>query len=152
MGEGRRYAIENYLLDPLLIAAALINEKPAYAAEMGIQTATFANISSFSAAEFQMMSNAVQSALAKRIGNTHSGVREAARYLGDFEIEIDHELLVINGHDLEERVLETYPVLKRHSGTGKLLRYMIDVVIRNHPSMTPSELIDSLTALCNAEL
>ena len=156
LGGGERYAIENYLLDPLLVAAALLNEDPESTRELGLnEGATYASFSSLSTAELSAASMVVQ----ERILGCESKFKDrdaslkgslAVTYRGGWSMDLAHSYLHANGHDLEEAVLQVFPKLRRYQGAGKLLGHMANVVARNHPLLIPSGLEEAFRWLCEA--
>jgi predicted ATPase len=151
LGEGERYAIENYLLDPILVAAAVIEASPSDASKVGLRPSdTFASFSSLSAEVMQVASKLVQERILAR-HNKKPASPVAVKYWNDRVQTVDQEYLLMNGHVLEDTVRHEFPSLTRWNGTGKLLRHMIDVILRNHPSLAPKRLVEDLAWLCSAE-
>jgi hypothetical protein len=61
--------------------------------------------------------------------------------------------MLSNGHKLEAAVLDEFPNLRRHNhNTGDLLKHMINMVIRNHSTLAPRQLLDAMEWLCDREL
>ncbi|WP_292553992.1 AAA family ATPase [Mesorhizobium sp.] len=154
LGEGDRYAIENYLLDPLLIAAAALNNRPEAGVELSLPSrATFASFSQLSDFDLQQVSFTVQRRILSTLGMSGEGELVNCAYLSGKVISVDRRYVHVNGHTLEDSVLETFPNLRRyHHRTGDLLKHMINMVIRNHPYLAPKQLLDAMVWLCSQEV
>jgi predicted ATPase len=151
LGENDRYAIENYLLDPIMIAAVVIYTDPHRFAEVGLSEAhTFATLSDLSC---EVMQNVVETIQKRVLGDASilDGVISAT-YANGCQLTLSRIYAECNGHKLEEAVIKAFPLLQRYNGTGKLLRQIINVVIRNHPKLVPKRLLDDLAWLCDTEI
>jgi hypothetical protein len=115
-------------------------------------TDTYTAFSSLASSKLQIAVDAVQSKVLAKLPNSSSSVAQKVRYRGGLDLNLSSAYLHANGHHLEAAVVAAYPKFNRLNGTGKLLMHMIDVVIRNHPSMAPQHLQDILKNLCDAEL
>ncbi|TIO19912.1 MAG: ATP-binding protein [Mesorhizobium sp.] len=150
LGHGERYAIENYLLDPALLAAAILNDDPSHAEAIGLDSsATFAGFSTLDSASIQRSVAAIQGRIISRLGHGSETGSIEVRYGSGRHLTMDRRYLMANGHDLEAAVVAEFPKLRRHNGTGKLLYHMVDVVIRNHVSLVPEPLVGAMRWLCN---
>ncbi|WP_181170848.1 AAA family ATPase [Mesorhizobium sp. B2-6-2] len=153
LGSSERYAIENYLLDPLLLAAAILNVDPSGGTDIGLEsTVTFAGFSGLESTSLQAAINTIQDRIISRMNPRSEAVSVEVHYGTDRRLMVDRRYLVANGHDLEEAVLDEFPKLQRFKGTGKLLYHMVDVVIRNHVSLVPRHLVDAMRWLCETSL
>ncbi|MES0049270.1 AAA family ATPase [Mesorhizobium sp. M0053] len=153
LGEGDRYAVENYLLDPVLIAAAVLNVDSSATSALGLPSnCTFVTFSTMSDAELQAASSSVQKRILNRRNVKGNEEMISCSYLGGHTISVDRRYMHYNGHKLEAAVLDEFPNLRRYNhNTGELLKHMIDTVVRNHPTLAPKPLFDAMVSLCDQQ-
>lgn len=153
LGDGSRYAIESYLLDPLLVASALLHDDPKSWSELSLPaSATFVTFSKLSDEELQAATSVVQNRVLARLGLTAEPEFVDCSYIGGKVLSLNKHYLLANGHDLELAVQKEFDVFKKHHRTGDFLKHMVNTVIRNYPALTPAELLGSLKKLCDQNL
>jgi ABC-type Mn2+/Zn2+ transport system ATPase subunit len=142
----KRYAIENCLLDPLLVAALVVLECPKFHAEIGLkELGNRTNFYNMTAEHYQTFVNNVQT---KVLGSNSQPDSILVKYKGGFSLNISQEYLQSQGHNLEEKVKTAYPCLKRFNNTGLML-HVAEVILSECPNFIPMELEECLTALLN---
>jgi ABC-type Mn2+/Zn2+ transport system ATPase subunit len=111
IGNGNRYSIENYILDPILIGALLLREKIVSKEDLGLDsTETYIDFKYFNKERLQAIINYVTtkvSAVVKPIDNTLTN----AKLVNDIQVEIPVWYLHHQGHTLEEQILKAFPEL-----------------------------------------
>ena len=143
----RRYAIENCLLDPLLVATLVIRESKEFRAEIGLkESECYTNLHNMTAERYQTFVNHVQT---KVLGIKPGTDLVSVKYRGGFSLDISREYLQFQGHDLEDKVKTAFPCLKRFNNTGSLLSHIADLLLSDHSNFIPMELEECLTALLN---
>jgi ABC-type molybdenum transport system ATPase subunit/photorepair protein PhrA len=153
LGFKARYAIENYLLDPLLLAAALLNVDPNVAASLNLELFdTFAGFSGLTHAKLQAAHDAAQARVLAAMKVTGRSDPVQATYFGGLVLNADRRYHLAHGHALEDFVKEAFPQLRRFHQTGQLLHYIVENVARNHPKLVPKDIGDALLELCDVDL
>lgn len=138
-GEGKRYTIENYLLDPLFIACLLIREKVAFT-DTSISLCRYSDIKQQNNSYLQQLIDAVETSL----GFTGDNVQYAVLNKMQFTSRLQH--FEIPGHKLEELLLKTWPrlnVVKRgQSGDNVFKDYMIDNIVSDFPEFISKDFVE----------
>ncbi len=152
LGSGERYAIENYLLDPVLVLAAALNERPGLLADWGLQTSlTYTGIATADSADLQAATSELCSRVLARMKLTGPAAGVDVAYQNGITLKHDGRYLTANGHSLETAILEVVDPLRRYQ-TPKLLWHMIDIVLRNHLGLVPRTLFRSFLDLCEMQI
>lgn len=127
-----RYAIENLLLDPLLLCAYLVREKMIPQTEVGLD----GRLKYF---ELQTVDHAVSMVRyveSRVLGSVTQ--RRTIAYVGGFEVDVASEWLDMNGHELEELIVGRFSELKRK---GKALKLeIVNKALFDLPAFAPLEL------------
>jgi hypothetical protein len=146
VAEGVRDGIENVLLDPLLICLLLMKERRAPEGLENIDR--FSGAHTLDAADLQRLVDAIQ---LKVFPNSTTQMQEV-RYLGGCTANVVKEYLVINDHDLEEALVEAFPVLKKWTirGRGELVKGVIEGVLTEYREFCPVELQAVFEVIANA--
>jgi energy-coupling factor transporter ATP-binding protein EcfA2 len=140
IGYGKRYSIENYLLDPVLLGALLIRDKTISKAECGLREAeTYVDMRAMDAARLQTIADRILELLGYAGGD-----RETCRYVNGRELQIPTLFLRTRGHDLEEQIREVFPPLRRFSQEPLLKLEILEKVVDDLSGLLPSDLVDVL--------
>jgi len=138
-GEGKRYTIENYLLDPLFIACLLIREKVAFT-DTSISLCRYSDIKQQKNSYLQQLIDAVETSL----GFTGDNVQYTVLNKMQFTSRLRH--FEIPGHDLEELLLKTWPglnaVKRGRSGDNVFKDYMIDNIVSDFPEFISKDFME----------
>lgn len=140
LGENQRYAIENYLLDPLEIGLLLIREtyvKIDYFG--GLSFSAYSEVHNLTEDDAQKIIDKVLNDLALASENT-------VKYnlYNGWELNISEEFNNYQGHELEIKYKERYPYLKSYKNEDALKRAVIEKVVYDHPGFAPKELFDTI--------
>jgi hypothetical protein len=148
IGKGARYAIENIVLDPLIVAALLVQQ--ANAELLGLpRTTNIFDLAGMDQSQLQSIVDAVQT---RTLGDA-TAAKIPADYLGGFTLSLDRRWLHMNGHALAQQVLASFRSLydfnKGRSGSPekRLLEEAVNSAIRHLPQFTPKELSDAFKDL-----
>ena len=132
VGGGKRYAIDNYIFDPIYVAFLLIRERISTSEDMGLErSVTFTQLHSLTHDELQVMIDHVVSSLG--FDNTN---KTPFNVLKPDTLEAASEWFAIQGHDLESKILQKWPQLngiKHGHGDDFLKNYVLDNVIAEFP-------------------
>jgi hypothetical protein len=144
LGEGRRYSIENYILDPLLVAILLFLERTIDRADVGLAVgethAVLGNTTDGS--RLQFAADFVINRLANTLpvqGDTH--LVDCA-YVGGHAVKQPLWLMNMQGHALEDALKQAFPALKRFHGEPDLKRAVLARVIDDLPTLIPACVLD----------
>lgn len=157
VGGLERYSIENFLLDPLVLAFLLLEQKPVkYSGIIGVER--FAKISSLDASTAQRALEAVVRMLRPadvRQEDPQDG--SIVSYAGGIEAVVPAWYLNMRGHDLVEEVLQVFPELNQlvrarggqETGNGICLR-VVDFVMSNAPELVPAGILKTYRSIQNS--
>ncbi|MDP9871587.1 AAA family ATPase [Agrobacterium tumefaciens] len=136
---GRRYALENIILDPLVLAAYLYKTLDKRAlVHHGLDASL--DVFSLRALEPEHWQSLADRVTRRVLGSGPASVVEC-RYHGGMAVNIDEAYLRYNAHRLEERVVEAYEMLEKthRAGSGKLTAHLIEHVLLSLPNLIPVE-------------
>ncbi|MEC5290843.1 hypothetical protein VSX62_09790 [Aurantimonas sp. C2-3-R2] len=106
MAEGTHYALDNLLLDPLLVCALLIRDRNA---PQGV-TVTFAGLGELDTCALQKLANAIQDAIPYPV-DAPAGL-SPSHYQGGITLEIRAAHQKLRGHKVEELLVAAFPALR----------------------------------------
>ena len=147
LGHGRRYALENCLLDPLLLLALIRNNLPdADAEHLGFAPGeSIVDIKARAPERLQVLVDKLQdSILGASPIDSVSPVESI--YHDRFRLSVRRAYLEQPGHELERAILEKYRLGKRHDLLDKSVR-----LLRDHPDWMPVEIVEVFEALLSEE-
>lgn len=143
LGNGERYAIENYLFDPVLISALLLREKIISRNDLGLQDnqnyTDFKNLDKFG---IQAISNFLVDKIAEKI-NPENHETSRVIYLNGIEIDIPKWYLHCQGHLLEDTIVNVFPTISSiKKGKEELLKLeIIDKIVDDIPELIPRDIL-----------
>lgn len=144
LGNGNRYAIENYLFDPILVSALLLREKIITREDIGLNNnETYTDFKTLSFTQLQVISNFVTDKVFL-IVNPKDTSTNKTQLLNGIEIEIPIWYLHHNGHTLEDALIKTFPslgALKRGKEEALKLE-IINKVIDDIPELISKDLLE----------
>ncbi len=128
-----RYAIENLLLDPVLLGMFLLREKIVDSAGMGLS----GGLAYFDVptSDYQAVADYVCRRVLGEIDPTTSSVQ--VEYVGGFSASIPASYLDMNGHELETLVCQQIPQLNGYR--RDLLSKIAELVCGERPGLVPDE-------------
>ena len=137
VGGGNRYAIDNYIFDPIYVAFLLIREHIVRSEDMDVQSLTFTHLDSLTHDELQKMISYVSSSLG--FSNTNVIIYDV---VSSESFEVSSTYFTIQGHELETKILQKWPQLngiKARHGDDYLKNYMLENVIMEYPQFIAKE-------------
>lgn len=143
LGGGNRYAIENYILEPLYICLSLIRTGKKNYADFGVtrEHLTYTDASDLTPAECQTM---IDNILTK-IGLPINDAKEAKLQNG-FTLKYPYSFLTHNGHDYEDKLNDAFIELKSVA-RGQALKLGVLHTIKENPQFLPLEISETFTQL-----
>jgi ABC-type branched-subunit amino acid transport system ATPase component len=141
IGKENRYSIENYILDPVLVAALLLREKWINRDEIGLdQHETYINFATFDKTRLQRIADFVVNKV-----EVHLPALEyetlPCEYLGGQIINLPKWFLHTQGHSLEKTLKNVFPQLNRFQKEPDLKLEIIAKVIDDVPSLIPYDFV-----------
>lgn len=139
VGGGKRYAIDNYIFDPIYVAFLLIRERIVTSEDMGIEkSVTFTQLHTVTHDELESMIDYVVLALGFDNNN-----KTSYSVLKPDTFDVASEWFTIQGHDLESKILQKWPRLngiKHGHGDDYLKNYVLENVILEFPQFIAQEI------------
>jgi ABC-type cobalamin/Fe3+-siderophores transport system ATPase subunit len=149
LGNGSRYSIENYIFDPILVAALLLREKIISREDLELSNnQTYSDFKHLSQSQLQKISDfSVNKILSQFNFNDKSTVKN--KLLNEIEIEIPLWYLHCQGHELEQMFVKVFPKLNEiKKGKEVLLKMaIIEKVIDDIPELISVDLLDIYSKL-----
>jgi hypothetical protein len=129
-----RYAVENFVLDPLIVGTFLMRERFVKPQDVGLAADTrYLDLSSSAGQE---LATAVSGSITRA---SDDGTLEECGYAGGFSLNLPRWYLETPGHELEERLLTRYPELNRYR--GRLKAEIIDKAYNDFPDFIPDAIL-----------
>ncbi len=136
---GRRYALENVILDPVVLALEIYRSQKTEALKyFGLDPELHVySLETADADIWQRLADAVTG----RVLDEFVTDRIVCSYHGGLEIQLDRRYLHHPAHPLEKAITTAYPFLESftRSGSGKLTKHLIDTVLTRLPKFIPIE-------------
>lgn len=139
LGEDRRYAIDNYVFDPIYVAFLLVNEGIINTKDLGLSEFTFVQLSELDDAGIQIMIDFVISTLGLSSGNSVDyWVQSGKQY------KATQEYFMMRGHDLEAKIKDTWKPLNKlaQGGDNVLKNHMLTHIWSNYPEFVSTDFIE----------
>ena len=140
IGENERYAIENFLLDPLLMGILLIRETILNYSYFSLSAyVNYSDINKLTQSDAQLIVDKILN----DIGLYSTNV-ETSRLQNGWTLNISHEYNFHQGHDLEALYKSKYQSLKAYQREDALKKDIIEKVINDHPNFMPIQIFDTI--------
>ena len=139
LGDGNRYAIENYVFDPIYVAFLLIREGIITTENMGVSNFGFTQLRKLTDDEIQKMADYIIKEL---------GFPEEKRVKYEVQcgktFEAAYSYFLCNGHELEVKIKEKWPKLKEiaRKGDNALKNHVLDRVCGEYPEYISTDFVD----------
>lgn len=146
LGNGSRYSIENYILDPLLIGALLLREKIIAKEVLGLtQNETYIDLKHFNRERLQVIADYVIEQVSKFVNPTDQTLT-SVKLLNTIEINLPKWYLHHPGHPLESQILKAFPLLNSvKKGKEEALKIeIITKVIDDIQNIISQDILDVL--------
>lgn len=146
LGHQKRYNVENYILDPLLIAAFLLRDKLIERSDVGLQdNETYADFIFFDSEKLQSIVNFILQRLEHRISASDTSVENCTLINGN-SVSIPNWYLKYNGHDLCIAFKQEFHSLQSYKN-GELEAEIIKTIIDDIPSILSIDLVNLLLSI-----
>lgn len=147
LGYGARYSIENYILDPLLIAMLLFQDKSVDRETLGMEEHEgSADVLKMPNERLQVLVNyVVNVAMADAVDASMDPVK--CEYANGRAVQIPKGYLLMQGHSLEELLKAKFDGLKRYHKSDGLKMAILQRIVDEFPSLLPNCLIEAMRSL-----
>jgi predicted ATPase len=139
LGNEKRYAIENYVFEPHLLALYLIKKGFITIDSFGIEKIlNYVQLCSILSIEIlQSMANYISSQMG------FIGEYTSSELINGDVLNIPAEYSVIRGHDLEDKIKSTWPILNsvRDKGDSSLKLDIINITIVDFPNLVSKDIL-----------
>lgn len=138
---GKRYTIENFIYDPLIIGALLIRENCFAAIDLGLpQNTAYTDLNQLTVAQRQSLFDAVWEKIKPQTSSSECTKTIEIEYVGNFKITADRTVLSHNWkHECEGLLKEKFPKLMRFNNSKDLTRYIVEMVYQDFHEWIPLE-------------
>jgi hypothetical protein len=144
LGNGNRYSIENYLFDPILLAALLLHERFISREDLDLKNnETYTDFKNLSQDQLQVISDFVIHKVSLNIHSINTTTSKV-KLLNGLDIDIPVWYLHHQGHQLEEMILKSFPGLNGiKNGKEELLKLeIINKIIDDIPELISNDLVE----------
>ncbi|MEH2394484.1 MAG: DUF4435 domain-containing protein [Nostoc sp.] len=142
IGQGNRYSIENYILDPILVAALLLREKWIERSVVELdENETYIHLAKFDSIRLQIVADFIVKRVTDYVSKQNEGDRLSCEYIGGQVISLPLWFLQIQGHQLESTLKNIFAQLKRFQQEPQLKREILLKVIDDIPALIPKDFV-----------
>lgn len=153
VARGRRYSLENLILDPLLLAAYLLRENFVSPSDIGLSSRiSYPLLGELSLSDRQKIADYVINELLSHLDSTPSRDTHKVTYLDGSELSLENWYLMMNGHDLESLAKLTFKPLNRLRGENDLKNDLIRKVMWDFPQFIPNEFYEVFRSIQTCHL
>jgi energy-coupling factor transporter ATP-binding protein EcfA2 len=139
LGAHERYSIENFVLDPLLLAILLFLERFISREDIGLAPhETHIDFATLGRERLQLAANFVVDRVRPHIENSSDNKLNISRTVGNIEISIPSWYCMTQGHTLEAAIRSAFPRLRAFHGEAQLKNAIIERVADDLPTLLPA--------------
>jgi predicted ATPase len=140
LGKNERYAIENYLLDPLLMGILFVRESKKSFTDFGLsEIVSYSDAQKLTKESAQVIINSVLLELGL---NSDNVVKYELQ--NGWQLDISEEFNLHHGHNLEALYKSKYQFLNCYQKEDSLKKDIIKKVINDYPLFTPLEIFKTI--------
>lgn len=145
LGQGNRYSIENYILDPLYVGLALVRSgKKSLSDFLTSGMRTYVDVVNMTQGHAQIIANHILNLIGISLDNLI-----ACQLQNGWSLQLPNQFLVMRGHDYESQLLEAIPELNSISkGNGEAaLKLGVLQVIEEFPRFLSIDIAKTFKSL-----
>ena len=158
IGNGVRYALENYVFDPLLIAALIVKQFSKHRIDIGVEDFNSGSFYQASEEQLQLVVNNVQKAIFSDKYSESDNMLEV-KYVGGRVLRISPLISSMNAHEFGDAVLQAFIGFKSltkgassNAAHALLMQFIAQEVIREFPLFVPSAFVETFSEMLTKEL
>lgn len=142
LGQGNRYSIDNYIFDPVILAAFLLLEGCITREMIGLeQNETDFDLRNFENDRLQVIANFIVDKLKPFKPENFQEVTRVCEYKNGKAVNIPSWLLEMQGHQLEINLKKTFSQLNKYQREADLKKEVINKIIDRIPSLIPMDFV-----------
>lgn len=152
LGDGKRYAIDNYLVDPLAISLLYL-EEPGEREKIGFgKHDAIVSFAQKSQKQRQKICNNFLTILEGKVPAAEKTDVTPISYstMGGESYTVPTWFTTIQGHQLVEYIRQAAPFLNKYGDDKKLFKKIITLSYGNYPEIIPMEVVDTLKKIQEA--
>jgi ABC-type branched-subunit amino acid transport system ATPase component len=144
LGHGKRYSIENYIFDPILLTAFLLREKWISRAEVGLSdNEIYIDVAKCDNAMLQIIVDFITDRINQKIlPRINRQDTYQCEYISGQLVDVPVWFLQTQGHQLEAALKQAFPQLCRFKKEDELKREILNKVIDDVPDLLSVDFID----------
>ena len=139
LGENTRYAIDNYVFDPLFVGCLLVREGILQTETIGLPKLSYVQLCQLNDSSLQTLIDWVISSLGLNSGKKVNYTVQSGK-----QYEATQDYFLLKGHDLEAKIKDTWKQLHgiAQGGDNVLKNYVLDHVWTDFPGFISTDFID----------
>lgn len=146
IGGKKRYAIDNYVFDPIYVCFLLVREGLIKTKDLGIGNYTFTKLGQLSHEKIQQIINYISIEL-----ELDGDEKISYSTIGGETFSVSVDYFKIQGHLLEEKIMNKWPQLnaiKKGKNDESIMKtYVLDKVIMEYPEHLSTDFIDTFNKI-----
>lgn len=142
LGHKTRYAIENYIFDPILMAAFLLREKIIKREDLNLSDEENPeDFRRFLPERLQKIADCMVETMKKSL-NINMDKQTEVTYCKGIKLNVSSEYLSYDGHGLEKIYKDKFNQLKRYNNEDALKRDILEKIVDEFPEFIPLDIFD----------
>lgn len=150
LGQGRRYAIDNYAVDPLVIILICL-EDAATRERIGFEKhASVTTFKEMNNIKQQLFVDAIIKELEKKVPADERTNTDVVTYqtMEGRDYSIPAWFTEMQGHNLVEYMRKAFPILNKYNDDRKLYKHIaVDMCYANYPGIIPMDIVETLKTI-----
>lgn len=142
LGQGNRYSIENYIFDPVILAAFLLLEGCITREMIGLErNETYFDLPTFDNDRLQVAANFIVDKFEKFKPENSQDETKICEYINGKFVDLPSWFLEMQGHQLEDNLKKTFNELNQYRREADLKKAIIKKIIDHIPLLIPMDFI-----------
>lgn len=142
LGYQKRYSIENYIFDPLLLGAFLLREQFMPSTSLGLnQNDKFVDFKNFEVHKLQSIVDKVTENVSRNVSNPDMDIMQVS-YVNGTILNVPKFYLQYNGHNLIEKLKTVFPALNRFANQSDIILEVMRKIVDELPEFIPTDLLE----------
>jgi len=143
LGENKRYSIENYIFDPLLVSALLIREKISTRTGLGLEeNENYTDFKNFSNEKLQKIADNFFEKIKVEFGSQSNTDKIKINYVSGKEIEVFDWYLKYHGHELEDKLKIIFQEFQKYQKKNEFKEEVLTKIVDDIPELIPRDILD----------
>jgi ABC-type cobalamin/Fe3+-siderophores transport system ATPase subunit len=153
LGKNKRYSIENYILDPIFVAAFLLREKWIERSTINLkENETYIDLEKFDQTRLQPIVDFIVGKVRNCSPPPTEGDTIECEYIGGQKAKIPAWFLYIKGHQLEDTLKQLFPQLNRYQQEAELKREILLKVVDDMPQLLSVDFMSLFSEIQNVNV